>query len=98
MQLAGEILYRAARDLGVGHPFFAPTILDGGVSRFTTGEVAEQVIAGFLRADAIERDLASAGASSGRISMSLTYLAGAKNVSSTRDGIQKAISAADQKH
>lgn len=98
MQLVGEILYREASNLGVEHPFFAPTILDGGVTRFTTGEVAEQVIAGFLRAAAIEKAAASAGASSSVMSiMSLTFLAGVKNVTSTRDGIQKAISAARQK-
>jgi hypothetical protein len=30
----GEILYTEASRLGVAHPFFAPTILDGGVSKF----------------------------------------------------------------
>ena len=45
MQMVGEILYDEASRLGVAHPYFAPTILDGGVSKFTTGEVAEQVIA-----------------------------------------------------
>jgi hypothetical protein len=29
MQLVGEILYTEASRLGVAHPFFAPTILDG---------------------------------------------------------------------
>jgi hypothetical protein len=40
MQLVGEILYNEASRLGVAHTYFAPTILDGGVSKFTTGEVA----------------------------------------------------------
>jgi hypothetical protein len=40
MQLVGEILYAEAGRIGVTHPFFAPTVLDGGVSKFTTGEVA----------------------------------------------------------
>ena len=32
MQLVGEIVYTEASRLGVAHPFFAPTILDGGVT------------------------------------------------------------------
>jgi len=43
MQLVGAILYTEASRLGVANPFFAPTVLDGGVSKFTTGEVSEQV-------------------------------------------------------
>lgn len=91
MQLVGEILYREANNLGVKHPFFAPTVLDGGVAKFTTGQVAEQVIAGFLRADATERVLGSANATRGSAPTQLTYLAGIKNVGSTRDGIMKVI-------
>lgn len=97
MQLVGEILYTEASRIGVAHPFFAPTILDGGVAKFTTGEVAEQVIAGFLRAAASEKILKDAKASSGQGVTALTYLAGEKNVSSTREGIEKAISAAARK-
>jgi hypothetical protein len=97
MQLVGEILYREASDLGVKHPFFAPTILDGGVSKFTTGPVAEQVITGFLRADATEKALASGSAAHGSGPSELTYLAGVKNVGSTRDGIMKVISGAAQR-
>src|SRR6202167_4730116 len=55
MQLVGEILYNEASRLGVTHPYIAPTILDGGVTTFPTGTVAEQVIGGFLRAAATER-------------------------------------------
>jgi hypothetical protein len=97
MQLAGEILYAESRRIGVAHPFFAPTILDGGVSKFTTGEVAEQVIAGFLRAAATEKVLRDANASASQGVITLTYLAGAKNVDSTREGIEKAIAAAARK-
>ncbi len=50
MELVGSIVYREANRLGVAHPFFAPTVLDGGVTKFTTGEVSEQVVSGFLRA------------------------------------------------
>jgi hypothetical protein len=97
MQLVGQILYREAGNLGVAHPFFAPAILDGGVAKFTTGEVAEQVIAGFLRAAAADKLLKDANALATPPVTALTYLAGAANVNSTREGIEKAISAASQK-
>jgi hypothetical protein len=93
MQLVGEILYTEASRIGVAHPFFAPTILDGGVTKFATGQVSEQVLTGFLRAASIDKALKDAGASASPSVVALTYLAGAKNVSSTRDGIEKAISA-----
>ena len=92
MQLVGEVLYSEAARIGAAHPFFAPTILDGGVSKFTTGEVAEQVIRGFLRAASIDKILRDAHASGARVT-ALTFLAGAKNVDSTRAGIEKAIAA-----
>jgi len=94
MQLVGEILYSEASRIGVAHPFFAPTILDGGVAKFTTGEVAGQVIGGFLRARAIDLALRSANASATQGVTALTFLAGPQNVSSTREGIEKAIAAA----
>ena len=97
MQLVGEILYTEASRIGVAHPFFAPTILDGGVSKFTTGEVAEQVIGGFLRAAATDRVLKDANASGSPGVTALTYLAGAKNVNNTREGIEKAIATAGRK-
>jgi hypothetical protein len=97
MQFVGEILYTEAVRMGVARPYFAPTILDGGVAKFTTGEVAEQVIAGFLRAAATDKVLKDANAAAGQAVTALTYLAGEKNVSSTREGIEKAISAAARK-
>jgi hypothetical protein len=97
MQLVGQILYREAGDLGVAHPFFAPTILDGGVTKFKTGEVAEEVISGFLRAAATDKALADAHASAGHPVSTLTYLAGSANVANTRTGIEKAIFAASPK-
>jgi len=93
MQLVGEILFVEASRLAVAHPFFAPTILDGGVTQFATGEIAEQVIRGFLRAAAIDRVLGDAKGSGPGV-MTLTYLAGANNMASTREGILKAIAAA----
>jgi Cytosol aminopeptidase family, N-terminal domain len=94
MQLVGEIVYSEAGRLGVAHPFFAPTILDGGVSKFATGEVSKQVTLGFLRAGATANVLRAANASDSPVVASLTFLAGPKNVSSTREGIENAVSSA----
>lgn len=94
MDLVGEILYSEAAHLGVTQPYFAPTILDGGVTKFTTGEIAEQVIAGFLRAADIEKMVRGENAPGWIMVTGLTYLAGPKNVESTRAGIEKAIRAA----
>jgi len=98
MQLVGEIVYWEAGRLGVAHPFFAPTILDGGVNKFSTGQVAEQVIAGFLRASATNSVLEASHAAPGPRVSALTFLAGAKNVASTREGIEKAIAALPRTH
>jgi hypothetical protein len=91
MQLVGEIVYDEASRLGVPHPFFAPTILDGGVGKFATGEVAEQVIAGFLRALATGKLLKDGGVSQSQPVSALTFLAGAKNAENTRQGIERAL-------
>jgi hypothetical protein len=97
MQLVGRILYRESNNLGIAHPFFAPTILDGGVDKFTTGEVAEQVIIGFLNAAATQQLLPAANTAGPTQVAALTYLAGAKHVGDTQAGIQKAIAAAAHK-
>jgi hypothetical protein len=97
MELVGEVLYVEASRLGVAHPFFAPTILDGGVTTFTTGEVAEQVINGFLRAVKTDKVLRDAHSNVGQAVSGLTYLAGFKNVESTREGIERAVSGASRK-
>jgi hypothetical protein len=92
MQLVGEIVYTEASRLGVAHPFFAPTVLDGGVATFTTGQISEQVISGFLRAAETDKVIRDANASAGHSITALTFLAGPRNASSTREGIEKAIS------
>jgi hypothetical protein len=97
MQLVGQTLYREASNSGVAHPFFAPTILDGGVTKFTTGQISEEVISGFLRAAATDKALKDANASASQPVTALTYLAGAANASNTREGIEKAISDAARK-
>jgi Cytosol aminopeptidase family, N-terminal domain len=93
MQLVGEIVYTEANRLGVRNPFFSPTVLDGGVSRFTTGQVAEQVIAGFLHAAETEKIVNEATVSSPQAIASLTYLAGQQHAEETRAGIEKAVAA-----
>jgi hypothetical protein len=50
MELVGSIAYRESNRIGIAHPFFAPTVLDGGVAKFTTAETAQHFIRGFLRA------------------------------------------------
>lgn len=97
MELVGAIAYREASRLGVAHPFFAPTILDGGVTKFTTGQVSEKVIGGFFRAANTEKLLNSAGTAPQPIIQDLTYLAGPKYASSTQEGIEKAIAAEARK-
>jgi hypothetical protein len=97
MQLVGEIVYRESSDLGVAHPFFAPTILDGGVTGFQTGQVAAEVIRGFLRAAATGKVLADAKASGTPTVAALTFLAGAKNAANTRDGIEAMLHARERK-
>jgi hypothetical protein len=61
------------------------------VAKFTTGEVEEQVIAGLLRSAAVEKALRQGNALFSVIVTAFTYLTGAKNVDSTRAGIESAI-------
>jgi hypothetical protein len=91
MELVGAIAYREASRLGVAHPFFAPTILDGGVKKFTTGQVSEQVIGGFFRAANTEKLLNSEKKAPEPIIKDLTYLAGPQYAATTKEGIEKAI-------
>lgn len=94
MELVGTIAYRETNRLGVRRLFFAPTVIDGGVTKYTTGEVAERVIGGFLRAARTEMVLKDAGASAGTAIEELTYLAGPTHAEDTRQGIEKAIAEA----
>jgi Cytosol aminopeptidase family, N-terminal domain len=94
MEFVGSIAYNESTRLGVAHPFFAPTILDGGVTKFPTGQVSEYFYAGFLRAAHTEKILKDAGASQGRAIQSLTLLAGAAHAADTQQGVERAIAAA----
>jgi hypothetical protein len=90
MYLAGKIAFREADRLGVAHPFFAPTILDGGVTKFPTGDVATQVARGFRDAQASAALLARSHAAAAPIVLDFTYLAGAKHADDTRAGLARA--------
>jgi hypothetical protein len=94
MYLVGKIAFLEADRLGVAHPFFAASILDGGVTKFTTGEVATYVVGGFRDALALEQTSHARGDAAPPAVADFTYLAGPKNVSSTREGIAKAMSKA----
>jgi hypothetical protein len=94
MQIVGSIAYQESIILNARHPFFAPTILDGGVTKFPTGDVAEQFMDGFLRAARTSGILRSAGASAGREPGALTFLAGAAHAQDTERGIEKAVAEA----
>jgi hypothetical protein len=94
MELIGSIVFREAARLGVAHPYFAPTILDGGVSKYGTGEISEPFYAGFLRGARTETTIRAARASHGQEVADLTYLAGAAHAEESKQGIVKAIAAA----
>jgi hypothetical protein len=94
MYLIGKIAFLEADRLGVAHPFFAASILDGGVTKFTTGEVATFVVGGFRDALALEQTLHARGGAGPPVVADFTYLAGPKNVSSTTAGIAKAMTKA----
>jgi hypothetical protein len=91
MYLVGKIALREANRLGIAHPFFAPTILDGGITKYTTEVVAEQVVRGFRDALASESVLRAANAAGPVAVLDFTYLAGAKHASDTQNGIDRAL-------
>lgn len=94
MELVGRIAFREANRLGIAHPFFAPTILDGGVTGFATGDVAQHVVQGFLQALSTEKVLQASHSAAPLAVQDFTFLAGAKNVPSTQEGIDHALASA----
>jgi hypothetical protein len=87
MYLVGKIAWREANRLAVAHPFFAPTVIDGGVTKYTTGEGAEQVVRGFRDAAESEAMLPA-----GPVAVvDFTYLAGAKHAADTQGAIDRAL-------
>jgi hypothetical protein len=91
MEFVGKIALREANRAGTAHPFFAPTIIDGGVTKFGTGEVAEQVVRGFREAIATHALVEAAGAAKPRVVEDVTYLAGPKFAADTQAGIDRAL-------
>jgi hypothetical protein len=91
MYLVGKIALREANRLGVSHPFFAPTILDGGVTGFPTGAVAYQVVRGFRDAFASEAVLHQASAGAAPSVVGFTFLAGAAHTTDTQKGVDQAL-------
>jgi hypothetical protein len=91
MEFVGSIVYRESNRLGIAHPFFAPTILDGGVTKFGTGQVAESFYSGFLRAARTEKILKDASASAGPVLQDLTFLAGPTHAADTQHALQEAV-------
>jgi hypothetical protein len=94
MEFIGKIAIREANRIGIAHPFFAPTILDGGVTRFSTGQISEQVVRGFREAIATHALVEDAGAAAPRIVQDFTYLAGPKFAADTQAGIDRALAEA----
>jgi hypothetical protein len=89
MDLVGSIVYREANRLGIAHPYFAPTILDGGVSKYTTGEASEKFIVGFLRGAGTEQVLNGKPGPENQFPQDLTYLAGPSHSADTQEGIER---------
>jgi hypothetical protein len=93
MELVGGIAYRESKRLNIRHPYFAPTILDGGVARYKTGEISQEFMTGFLRAVRTEKILVGVQASAQEIVQDLTFLAGSAHAADTKQGIEAALAA-----
>ena len=91
MDMVGAIFYREANRMGVAHPYFAPTVLDGGVTGFSTGDTARQFITGVLRAMRTEQTLKDVGAAPHTAIRDVTFLAGPTHAKDTQAGIEKAL-------
>lgn len=91
MELVGRIALHEAERLGVAHPFFAPTVLDGGVTAFSTGEVAGHVVHGFRQALAAEARLRAAGAAPAGTVADFTFLAGQAHAADTGAARERAL-------
>ena len=93
MVLIGKVAIRESNRIGAAHPFFAPTILDGGVTRYTTGEIAERFIHGIREALATHALLDGIGAATPRLVQDFTFLAGPSHAADTQAGIDRALAA-----
>jgi Cytosol aminopeptidase family, N-terminal domain len=93
MELVGSIVYRESNRLGIADPIFAATVLDGGVTKFSTGDTAESFVHGFLRAMRTEKVLANERAFQTDAPRSITLLAGPTHAAETQQGIERALAA-----
>jgi hypothetical protein len=91
MYLVGKIALREANRLGIAHPYFAPTILDGGVTTFSTADVAEQVVRGLRDALAAESLLRKESSADPLAVADFTFLAGTEHAADTQGGINRAL-------
>jgi len=97
MRLVGKIAFVEAGRLGIVHPFFAPTVIDGGVTSFTTDQVAYQVVLGFRDALATEQILQRRRAGAASSVVDFTFLAGVKYAPITKAGVDRALAEPVQK-
>jgi len=93
MELVGAIVYRESNRLGIADPIFAATVLDGGVTKFSTGDTAENFVRGFLRGMSTEKALGNQRAFQKDAPRSITVLAGPTHALETQQGIEKAFTA-----
>ena len=93
MELVGSIVYRESNRLGIADPIFAATVLDGGVTKFSTRETAESFVRGFLRGMRTEKALGNQRAFQKDAPRSITVLAGPAHSVETQQGIERALAA-----
>jgi Cytosol aminopeptidase family, N-terminal domain len=96
MELVGSIVYRESSRLGIADPIFAATVLDGGVTKFSTGDTAESFVLGFLRAMRTEKVLGAARATQTDAPRSITVLAGPTHAVDTERAIEKVLAAKNE--
>jgi len=91
MNHIGRLAFEIANGSGVAHPYFAPTMLDGGATRYGSQEIAAEVVMGFREA---WRDATTAwheGRGRPVAVRDLVYLAGPDHARDTRQGVERAM-------
>lgn len=91
LYLVGKIAFCESNRLGIAHPFFAPTLLDGGVAGFKTREVAAQVVRGFRDAFAAEAIAARANAAPAPAVIDIKLLVGPQHAVDAQSGIDSVL-------
>jgi Cytosol aminopeptidase family, N-terminal domain len=85
METVANVVFTESRQNYIHHPFFAPTILDGGVNKFPTGDVAQHFAKGLLHAIDKQKNTAK------RFGIQVTFLAGPAHAADTRKAIDRVI-------